>query len=64
MSNRSEVEELLESWSQEPNQAKNIINCLIEFLTDDLYWLNENIKDSDRELFYSVANHVYKTESN
>ena len=52
---RSHVSDLLDEWTNNQNQAKNIINCLVEFLTGDMYWLNENISKVDRETLITAA---------
>ena len=52
---RSEVEALLEEWQQNEKQAKNIINCLVEYLFDDPHWLNENISRVDRETLLAAS---------
>ena len=44
-------------------QAKNIINCLVEFLAGDLYWLNENISKVDRETLVAVAKRLEHSEA-
>ncbi len=55
---RSEVESILDEWLNNPKQAKNIINCLVEFLAGDNYWLNENISKVDRETLISAAKYL------
>ena len=52
---RSHVSDLLDEWTNNQKQAKNIINCLVEFLTGDMYWLNENISKVDRETLITAA---------
>lgn len=52
---RAQVSDLLDEWTNNPKQAKNIINCLVEFLTGDMYWLNEHISKVDRETLVAAA---------
>ena len=52
---RCEVERLLEEWSQNPRQHKNIINCLVEFLCGDLHWLDENASIADKDAIAAAA---------
>lgn len=59
---RSQVSDLLDEWTNNPKQAKNIINCLVEFLTGDLYWLNENISKVDRETLVAAAKRLEHSE--
>ena len=53
---RAHVSDLLDEWTNSPGQAKNIINCLVQFLTGDMYWLNENISKVDRETLIAATN--------
>lgn len=57
MNHRNQVEALLDDWFNESNgkQSKNIINCLISFLTEDMYWLRKNISQLDKELLIQVV---------
>lgn len=56
MSNfRAAVVDMLDDWSGDHKQAKNLINCLVEFLVEDPYWLNENISVVDRETWIKVS---------
>lgn len=52
---RMEVTNLLNDWVDNEKQAKNIINCLVQFLTEDVYWLDKNISKVDREILIAVA---------
>ena len=52
---RAQISDLLDEWEDNPKQAKNIINCLIEFLTADMYWLNWHISKVDRETLILAA---------
>lgn len=60
MNYRNQVEALLDDWFNSSNgkQSKNIINCLVEFLTEDTYWLNQNISVVDREAFIAAAKNL------
>lgn len=60
---RAQVSDLLDEWTNNPKQAKNIINCLVEFLTGDLYWLNENISKVDRETLVAAAKRLEHSEA-
>lgn len=62
VNHRSQVSDLLDEWANNPKQAKNIINCLVEFLTGDLYWLNENISKVDRETLVAAAKRLEHSE--
>ena len=52
---RAQVSDLLDEWTNNPKQSKNIINCLVEFLTGDMYWLNQHISKIDRETLILAA---------
>lgn len=52
---RKPVYDLLNEWVGNQNQSKNVINCLVEFLTEDLFWLNANISAVDRDTFIRTA---------
>jgi hypothetical protein len=60
---RVQVSDLLDEWTNSPKQAKNIINCLVEFLAGDLYWLNENISKVDRETLVAAAKRLEHSEA-
>ena len=60
---RAQVSDLLDEWANNPKQAKNIINCLVEFLTGDLYWLNENISRVDRQTLVEAAKRLEHSEA-
>ena len=60
---RARVSDLLDEWTNNPKQAKNIINCLVEFLTGDMYWLNENISRVDRETLVTAAKRLEHGEA-
>jgi hypothetical protein len=60
---RVQVSDLLDEWTNNPKQAKNIINCLVEFLAGDLYWLNENISKVDRETLVAAAKRLEHSEA-
>lgn len=60
---RAQVSDLLDEWTNNPKQAKNIINCLVEFLTGDMYWLNENISRVDRETLVTAAKRLEHGEA-
>ena len=52
---RSDVEQLLDQWVDEPGQGKNIANCLIGWLYADGWWLDKNISQYDRERLKEIA---------
>ena len=52
---RAQISDLLDEWTDNSKQAKNIINCLVEFLTADMYWLNQHISKVDRETLILAA---------
>lgn len=52
---RAQVSELLDDWAENPKQAKNLINCLVQFLTEDIHWLKSNISKVDAEILASLA---------
>ena len=60
---RVQVSDLLDEWTNNPKQAKNIINCLVEFLAGDLYWLNENISKVDRETLVAAAKRLEHSDA-
>lgn len=47
---RAQVSELLDDWAKNQKQAKNLINCLVQFLTEDIHWLKSNISKVDAEI--------------
>ena len=53
---RAQISDLLDEWVDNSKQAKNIINCLVEFLTADMYWLNQHISEDDRETLILALN--------
>lgn len=52
---RAQVSELLDDWAENPKQAKNLINCLVQFLSEDIRWLKTNISKVDAEILASLA---------
>ena len=52
---RHEVEKLLYEWVQNEKQAKNIVNCLVDFLFTDISWLKSNISRIDRDIIVEAA---------
>jgi len=52
---RAQVSELLDDWADNPKQAKNLINCLVQFLSEDIHWLKSNISKVDAEILGSLA---------
>lgn len=52
---RAQVLELLDDWAKNQKQAKNLINCLVQFLTEDIHWLKSNISKVDAEILASLA---------
>lgn len=52
---RAQVSELLDDWAENPKQAKNLINCLVQFLSEDIYWLKSNISKVDAEILAAIA---------
>ncbi len=52
---RTEVTFLLDEWSDNAKQAKNLINCLVHFLSEDIAWLKNNISEVDKEIIKEVA---------
>jgi len=60
---RVQVSDLLDEWTNNKKQAKNIINCLVEFLTGDMYWLNANISKVDRETLVAAAKRLEHSEA-
>ena len=52
---RAQVSELLDDWAENPKQAKNLINCLVQFLSEDIHWLKSNISKVDAEILAAIA---------
>ena len=52
---RAQISDLLDEWADNSKQVENIINCLVEFLTADMYWLNQHISEVDRETLILAA---------
>lgn len=47
--------DLFDEWVNEPNYSKRMINFLVEQLTNDTYWLKENISKVDKEHLITLA---------
>lgn len=58
-----QVSDLLDEWADNPKQAKNIINCLVGFLTEDMYWLDKNISIVDRETLVAASKRLEHSEA-
>jgi hypothetical protein len=52
---RAQVSELLDDWAENQKQAKNLINCLVQFLSEDIHWLKSNISKVDAEILAAIA---------
>jgi hypothetical protein len=52
---RVEVEKLLNEWADNHKEGGNLINCLVEWIYDDLYYLEDNIRQSDRRRIAEIA---------
>jgi len=52
---RQGVEELLDVWTNDRKQAKNAINCIVDWLEADVYWLKANISEYDRDRLKEIA---------
>ena len=50
---QSEVTAIFDQWTEE--KPEQFINFIVEYLAEDLYWLNENISKVDREVFLKIA---------
>ena len=59
---RAQISYLLDEWTDNSKQAKNIINCLVEFLTADMYWLNQHISKVDRETLILAAKELERKD--
>ena len=59
---RAQISDLLDEWVDNSKQAKNIINCLVEFLTADMYWLNQHISKVDRETLILAAKELERKD--
>ena len=59
---RAQISDLLDEWTDNSKQAKNIINCLVEFLTADMYWLNQHISKVDRETLILAAKELERKD--
>ena len=55
MSKYSEFYDLMESWTTDSKGSSQAINCLVEFLSDDTYWLKQNISEADKETLKQIA---------
>ena len=55
---RAEVEALLKEWVDNPRQHKNILNCLVDFLADDLHWTKANMSTVDKEVLKELARNL------
>jgi len=52
---RAQVSQLLDDWAENPKQAKNLINCLVQFLSEDIHWLKSNISKVDAEILAAIT---------
>jgi hypothetical protein len=52
---RVEVEKLLNEWADNHKEGGNLINCLVEWMHDDLYYLEDNVRQSDRRRIAEIA---------
>ena len=59
----SRAYDLFDEWVNEPNYSKRMINFLVEQLSSDTYWLNENISDFDREVLIFIGRMLDKETS-
>ena len=50
---QSELTAIFDQWSEE--KPKQFINFIVEYLAEDLYWLNDNISKVDRKVFLKIA---------
>lgn len=58
----SKFSELTDEWCNSPRSSKQIINCLVEFLAEDLDWLDQCISKVDRETLVSIAKRLERKE--
>lgn len=56
--NRRDIENQLDDWINEPNQGKNILNCLVQWLCEDVEFVNRNISAVDRECLLQLADRL------
>lgn len=49
------VQDAVEKWLNEQGSSTAVINCLVEELTCDLYWLDQNISSIDRQILKEVV---------
>ena len=61
---RAQVSELLDDWAENQKQAKNLINCLVQFLSEDIHWLKSNISKVDAEILAAIAKATGATHDN
>ena len=52
---RSQVEALLQEWAENPKQHKNILNCLVQFLSDDPHWTKANMSLVDKAVLRAMV---------
>lgn len=47
--NRRDIENQLDDWVNELGQQKNLLNCLVQWLCEDIEFVKRNISAVDRE---------------
>ena len=63
MNKYSEAYELFDKWSDEGG-GKQIINFLTNFITEDTFWLNENISRVDRKTLIELGKFLDRHNEN
>lgn len=59
MSKYSEFYDLMESWTTDIRGSRQAINCIVEFLADDVYWLKQNISVVDIEFLKQLVTKLH-----
>lgn len=47
--------DLFDEWINEPHYSKRMLNFLVEQLTQDVYWTENNISKVDKELLIELG---------
>ena len=45
----------MEEWCQSEKESKQIINCFVQFLAEDVYWTKQCISQVDKETLIVLA---------
>lgn len=55
-----EADKLFSAWSE--HNSKQLINFIVEYLAEDIYWLNSNISKVDKQTLIQIGKHLENKE--